>query len=122
MSGRRLYCLFLEEEFYLPINISPVQAEELKQEWHVYDVANTLKKGVPFFFSAWKTLSPQEALDIMLDGSDPETKDYDLVREIFSDLNNFPTLDEANQQITERRGLSFTDYYMPRCKECSGAR
>nr|WIL03074.1 hypothetical protein Cbor_434 [Cedratvirus borely] len=122
MSGRRLYCLFLEEEFYLPINISPVQAEELKQEWHVYDVANTLKKGVPFFFSTWKTLSPQEALDIMLDRSDPETKDYDLVREIFSDLNNFPTLDEANQQITERRGLSFTDYYMPRCKECSGAR
>ncbi|SPN78806.1 Hypothetical protein BRZCDTV_10 [Brazilian cedratvirus IHUMI] len=112
MSGRRLYCLFLEEEFYLPINISPVQAEELKEEgWILYDVANTLKKGVPFRFSTWKTLSPQEALDIMLE-QDPE-KDSGLVGEIFSDINNFPTLEEANQQIDQRAGLSFTDYYMP---------
>ncbi|QIN54517.1 hypothetical protein [Cedratvirus kamchatka] len=117
MSGRRLYSLTLLEEFYLPINISPVQAEELKEEgWQLYDVANIIEKGSTFLFSAWKTLSPQEALDVILESSDPETGDYDLIREIFSNLNNFPTLDEANQQITERRGLSFTDYYMPRCK------
>lgn len=115
MSGRRLYCLLLEEEFYLPINISPVQADELKEEgWTLYDVANMIKKGTPFRFSVWKTFSPQEALDIM--------GESELTREIFADINNFPTLEEANQQIDERAGLSFTDYYMPRCKGCSGVR
>lgn len=119
MSGRRLYSLLLGEDSYLPINISPVQAEELREEgWTLYDVANILRKGTPFLFSIWKTLSPQEALDIMLE----EDSHSELVREIFSNINNFPTLEEANLQITERRGLSFTDYYMPRCKGCSRVR